>query len=285
MGQKGDLNVNLCLLEDSSLAIDLENNVVLKELSTAGTTTLDALYLDQNVHEILQTVRDLVITFVQQNFVGCRVDLSTVTSLPKDFRHELSVDSEPLNVNVRNPEVLYIAQKLLEQLPQSELLVKIWQLRCVFIHQQVLEDRTGGLYEKFKGIVKDLKEVLSEQSVDIQASMSLETVQGFILFRRINEAEEYLKHVKTLLKADMGLVSMLGFRTRFQTKPLPQMALKVTSDLELATASDTHPETRLPSLLRLEDDTRLEKVRFVEERDNKIDNLPSIIQCLIITEM
>lgn len=265
----------LCLCEDSNLSLDPDN--------VRETTTTD-------VSTKLQNARDLLIIFVQQNFLGCRRDLAAPTDSQEDYRAALEVDSENLNVNVRNPELLLSSKRTFQELYDSaekrSVPLLFWKLRSIIVHQHVLDERTGALYSEFKNMVSELEAALDPAETLVTACATLEIVQGFLLFRRITEAGVYLRKVKELLKTQLKLVSMLGFRTRFQTKPLPQLALKVISAAEdLPKSSETHSSTQLPKLLLLEDDTRLEKVKFVNESHGQIDDLASVVQCLIITEM
>lgn len=265
-----DIIESLCLAEDTQIAEDIIGD------------------LESQVE--VRLARDILLIFVQQNFVGGRRDLTPRTDSQVDYRAALEVDSEQLNVNVRNPELLFAAKRIFNDQLQNgndkSPFLLIWRLRSIVIHQHVLDERTGALYQDFKDSVAALEPCLDQVDLFVRACVTLEIVQGFILFRRITEAGKYLKQVKDLLKTQLKLVSMLGFRTRFQTKPLPQLALKVISAAEeLAKSSQTHPATELPKLLLLEDDTRLEKVKFVNEDHGQIADLSSIIQCLIITEM
>lgn len=270
-----DLRENLCLSEDTTVEVDQENiSDVLPQLN------------NQDYSQKLRIARDLLLIFVQENFVGCRRE--QVDSQDQDHRASLCVDSEQLNVNVRNPELLHSAKKIFcqECSTGARIEVLVWKLRATVIHQHVLDERTGSLYKEFQGCVAELDSVLEKEEVFVRACVTLEIVQGYILFRRITEAGLYLKKVKELLKTQLKLVSMLGFRTRFQTKPLPQLALKViTAEEDLPKSSVSHSATELPKLLLLEDDTRLEKVKFVNEAHGEIADLAGIIQCLIITEM
>lgn len=265
-----DIRENLCLLED------IQNN---NDSS-------------QDQGDELKCARDLLLNFVQKNFVGGREEISCQVEPDVDYRQLLEVDSEQLNVNVRNPELLWSAKKQLEECAGDSIgntvQFLVWKMRSILVHQHVLDERTGGLYVDYKDTIELLEAAFEPLDVDIfiRACVTLEMVQGFILFKRVTEATKYLKRAKELLQTQLKLVSMLGFRTRFQTKPLPQLALKVITALEdLPQSRDTHPHTELPRLLMLEDDTRLEKVKFVNEEFEQIMDLPSLIQCLIITEM
>lgn len=79
----------------------------------------------------------------------------------------------------------------------------------------------------------------------------------------------------------------MGVRTKFQQKPLPQLCLKVhqTQEYQLPDAKLTNGNIELPKLLLLEDDTRLERIRFIEEKDNEVMTLPSVLQALVLTKV
>lgn len=273
-----DFWMNLCLLRDVS---DLEDIV------TDGQIKLQCESAEPE--ERLRCAKKFLLLFIQQNFVGCRRELNPSVSSDVDPSQALEVDSEPLNVNVRNPELLHAALEILQGLAGiASVESLVWRLRGTVIHQQVLDERTGQLYQRYQEIVQELDSQIVELDGNPQtaATLTLEIVQGFILFKRVNEATEYLKKAKVLLNSQLNLVSMLGYRTRFQTKPLPQLALKVVTALEdIPSANETHTDCELPKLLLLEDDTRLEKVQFVNKDFEKIMELPSLIQCLVVTEM
>lgn len=76
-------------------------------------------------------------------------------------------------------------------------------------------------------------------------------------------------------------------RTKFQQKPLPQLCLKVnqTDESKLISSLETNGRTSIPKLLKLDDDTRLEKIRFMTVEDNEVMSLPSVIQCLVLAKV
>lgn len=54
------------------------------------------------------------------------------------------------------------------------------------------------------------------------------------------------------------------------------------SSVTLPAAIISHPSTLLPSLLKLDDDVRLEKITFESEEDNRQMEIPSIVQQLVL---
>lgn len=78
-------------------------------------------------------------------------------------------------------------------------------------------------------------------------------------------------------------IGVLGVRTKYQQKPLPQLNLKVDIGIEFPKSNITHNATILPDLLKLDDDVRLERIRFLTDEDNSTEELPSIVQVYLLS--
>lgn len=156
------------------------------------------------------------------------------------------------------------------------------------IHQQILDETTNSLYTKFvdlSTILIDTKDTIEDPK--LQSLLMLEIIQGFMMFRRVVNAEETMNKLIELLGVDLHVEGVLGLRTKFQTKALPQLALKVKfiESFETTSANASHGSTVLPKLLRLDDDVRLEKVEFIEKEENTTMQLSSLIQCVVSTKV
>jgi hypothetical protein len=143
------------------------------------------------------------------------------------------------------------------------------------------------LYELFTKLAKFiLQEVHQLQNVKNQILIKLELIQGYLLYRRVMDTEVMLSQLEDEIKVHLNVESALGVRTKFQTKALPQLYLNVKEEntsFAVVSAQVTHGSTKLPVLLTLDDDTRLEKVKFDSEEKNKSIQLDSAIQNLILT--
>uniref|UniRef100_A0A1B0EZH0 Uncharacterized protein n=1 Tax=Phlebotomus papatasi TaxID=29031 RepID=A0A1B0EZH0_PHLPP len=250
---------------------------------------------EDSINEALRIVQVCAKLFIEANFTGpvplpetvqeCLGLSDSVERL--DIKRCTMRDGEELEVNVSFPEVLCLALRTLDCCISEHLKVLVWKMRLTCLHQEVLDDLAYSIFKLFKEIHEKILKSPEFSALDIveRSQLLLEIAQGYLIFRRVNPCREILESVKAELKVHLKISSLLGMRTRFQTKPLPQMILRVErADSFLPNASETHAETILPKLLRLDDDTRLEKIKFVNEEEAKIDNLPSIVQSLIAVE-
>jgi hypothetical protein len=75
----------------------------------------------------------------------------------------------------------------------------------------------------------------------------------------------------------------MGKRTQYQQTPLPQLTIRVHCTID-ETLTDTGREiaSDLPRDVRLEDDTRLNQIAFINKDDNILPDLPSLYQSLLI---
>lgn len=265
---------------------------------------------DHNVETTFALAIAAVQCFVLENFLGPRLDEAAYAELPHyallhdghtDMAQLLHSDGEEINVNVTRPELLLVAKRILEQLieradaetvtvwPIEVPLIRWWYLRCLYIHQQILDEHTDTLYTAFGRHSAALLEWPTDSETG--ALLRLEIVQGYLAYRRAWHAQSHLEEAKQLLGIELTVQGFLGKRTKWQQKALPQLALRVTATDDAATATElapvslaceTHADGVLPTLLRLDDDTRLERVTFESTEDNRTLELSALVQQLVL---
>lgn len=160
----------------------------------------------------------------------------------------------------------------------------------ICLHQHILDDLAGALYEEFKVAAADLHSSLEAFATkELQALLLLEVANGYLQFHRSDLACQKLDELCRHLQVELQVEGLLGMRTKFQQKALPQLCLKVVQqqslDQSLPTAKLSNAHTTLPQLLLLEDDTRLERIRFIELKDNEVMTLPSVLQALVLAKV
>lgn len=235
--------------------------------------------------------------FVQENFLGPTIPMITAT---ESFSQEncveiLMVDGELPNINAKRLELLALAKFLFHQLVSDDkeknfIVHQHWYIRFLYTYQQILDEPAASLYSEF---VKTSDIILSSidtiDCIETKVTVLLEICQGYLHYQRINHAEKYLTKAKEILHIQLNVEGLLGRRTKYQEKPLPQMVLRVQFDdateFKWPDAKETHQSTSLPLLLALNDDLRLERITFVNEDDNQIFNVPAIIQLLILSQI
>ncbi|KAH8270298.1 hypothetical protein KR018_006811 [Drosophila ironensis] len=241
----------------------------------------------------------LTFAFVQNNFTGpfdkvekCQQVLNELQLKDDEAQEHLKASGEELNPNVKTAQLLFVAreilQSLLEVYPESKVLAW-WRFRLICLHQHVLDDLAASLYESLKEVATVLQARVAQfENQELQALLLLELANGYLQFHRTDIAAQLLDELCSRLEVELKVEGLLGVRTKFQQKPLPQLCLKVEQLGEgssLPPAIQTNETSRLARLLLLEDDTRLERIRFVEAKDNEVMTLPSALQALVLAKV
>lgn len=234
--------------------------------------------------------------FVQENFLGAAGSYTDFNEeLIHSARELLVADGEELNSNVVKPEYLLIAKLMLEHLLKlcpDNFEYKWWYMRCISIYQKVLEESAASVYDTFCKISDEL--VIQCEDIGLEkiykAQLLLEITQTYLDYRRILRAEELLEKTRSILGLDVFVEGRLGKRTKFQQKALPQMVIVINNSLEeekltFPSTKDTHSTVELPHLLQLDDDVRLEQIKFNDEDQDHLPEVPYIHQILLLTTL
>jgi tetratricopeptide (TPR) repeat protein len=154
------------------------------------------------------------------------------------------------------------------------------------VFQQSLDEDSISFYEKLLKIQKVLtaEKLLEITNLRYRFLVQLEILSVFLMYRRVHKVEDILKLLKENYQIDMIQEGLMGLRTKWQQKALPQFHVSIQqSNNELSLSSnETHGETKLTELIKLDDDTRLEMVKFLEEKKNEFQQLSATIQNLVL---
>lgn len=277
----------------SKLMLNLAND---EQIDFVGTDTT----------EVLSIAISSLQLFVQQNFIGPSNELIR-NDLPSsnEIRSKLQINGIDINVNVENPELLLLSIKLFKnllKLSPASYVLQWWYLRILYIYSEVLDEPSESLYSDFGVYSEELLKGSDNLSNETKALLVLEISQHYLSYKRVYKAKQHLEMAQNLLKTNFevkGILiqdrqkgrnltrpcvsGVLGVRTKFQQKALPQLSLKIEGDFEhLASNNVTHSETLLPKLLKHDDDVRLEKVLFQSDEENTVTEIPSLIQLLVL---
>lgn len=152
--------------------------------------------------------------------------------------------------------------------------------------QKSLDEDSITLYEKLLKIQQVLTHEKLQDITNLRFRflVQLEIISVFLIYRRVHKVEDLLRHLKEDYQIEMIEEGALGLRTKWQQKALPQFHVSIQqSNNELALSTkDTHGATKLTELLKLNDDTRLEIVKFLDDRQNMSQQLSSTIQNLVL---
>lgn len=162
-------------------------------------------------------------------------------------------------------------------------LVLIWYIRMLKTFQKSLDEDAGTLYEKFKQIHERLKKKVNEIKIPrIKFLINLEIISVYLHYRRVYIVEELIKNLKEEFSIVMIEEGVLGKRTKWQEKAISQFYIQIDHKEPFESSTITHSDHRLPELLKLEDDTRLEMIKFLDESKNEIQEFSSAIQNFIL---
>ncbi|XP_070505585.1 tetratricopeptide repeat protein 27 [Chironomus tepperi] len=227
-----------------------------------------------------------LLSFLEVNFVGStsRVKLDIQMNCA-----DLQVDGIEINANMKNIEYLLIANTFLNDLIKSypdDILILIWYMRMIKIHQSALDENSMTLFDTFKKIQEKLSRSKLEEIENIRHRfiIQLEIISIYLMYRRVYKVDELIKELKNDYHIETVEEGILGKRTKWQEKALPQFHVSIQGDKsDLFTPPQaTHENVKLLKLLELEDDTRLESVKYMDEKHNELQILSSLLQNFVL---
>uniref|UniRef100_A0A182UPB7 TPR_REGION domain-containing protein n=1 Tax=Anopheles merus TaxID=30066 RepID=A0A182UPB7_ANOME len=255
----------------------------------------ETLQTDASSEELLHLAIGSLLAFVQYNFLGPREKHAEGQRQQQfDLIAQLGSDGEELNVNVERADCLLVCKKIFERLvnlatepkeaPSEQYCLRLWYQRYLLIHQRCMDDLTHSLYERFNTNVAALEAAVADADKATKVETFLEILFGFVQFKRITKSEQWLQKLEAVSSVTLSVEGVLGVRTKFQQNPLPQLTLRLqgVSELGLPGAVETHGHLKLPAILKLEDEVRLEKVKFMSEQENEDVQLPAVVQNMVL---
>nr|DBA26826.1 TPA: hypothetical protein GDO54_011034 [Pyxicephalus adspersus] len=151
-------------------------------------------------------------------------------------------------------------------------MVSWWSIRCVSIHQQLLEERSSELFTVAQASINEVPKIgnlLSKKGAqDLFLQLQLECGYLSLYFYEYKKAKEFLNQAKDLAKLKINLTGALGKRTRFQENDLAQLVLDVQREGDSILCKGLTPAPtpveNLPRNHELQDDTVLNKIKLVD---------------------
>ncbi|XP_051279021.1 tetratricopeptide repeat protein 27 isoform X2 [Dicentrarchus labrax] len=278
-------------------------------------------YLERQVLQYLtdgtndgQTNRELAVMtlavsclhlFAQSNWTGPPVSIHISDLLPppllspqpqalvEAIHSSLLLDGESVYSLVANPILLLLARVILTKCSSkmdSLQLLPWWTLRCINLHQQILEACSLQLlnlaHSSIDKVFKCQSLWLEHRNLAIQ--FHLECVYTSLNYYEYQPAKEHIKKAQELSGLNINVTGALGKRTRFQHKYLAQLILDVkrkqgqSGETDKEPSPTPTPQTSLPKDYSLGDDTVLDNINLAEPDQYELPDLSAEEQAVIL---
>ena len=230
-------------------------------------------------------------TFLSVNWLGDKLGVDLAQLLP--FTSSLNIplfvdqvlveDGEGHVPNVSLPILLVCAKIILVRLRShfSHLFSqRFWSLRCCSLEARVLEERSDLLHRETQALVDETISMAWNGDDQLHSMFLLEAAAHQVHYYKVKEAEQLVNDAADLAGFNLAESGALGKRTKYQERDVAQFTLELNLNMDENKSEEIDRDLFVRDI-RLEDDLRLSKIAFKEDRPDRSSSLGPLQQAVL----
>ena len=227
--------------------------------------------------------------FVGVNWLGDSTDSVTEAQSCEVLKDVLIEDGDSVAAPVKNLHLLLIAKLIfVDSLSDDEdnLALLTWALRCCCVVATVLDEKSDKLMSQASNIISLAEKIIADEpevSTKLKTLFYLQCAGLYRIYYRVKDAEKMTDEAARVVGISLSETGALGRRTKFQTKDIAQFCVDVANVAETSVDDLINMDrAELATDVRLEDELRLERIKFREEREEEVV-LSGLQQCVLVS--